>query len=151
MKDILGKEIVGYKEALYLKEAGFDGKCTGYYHCDDYGDEEPTLEDARYECAGWRGLFQNSQSIYRAAAPSTRAAKMWYTKNKVKPFNKQHKYSPMTKYAIQQRFYHVGQGWGEWSIDFERTFDNKTIAEEAIADDNLSDTAQYRVVEIAHL
>ena len=88
MKDILGKEIVGYEEALYLKEAGFDGKCTGYYHCDD----DDKLDDERYECVGWRGLFQNSVSIYRAAAPSIRAAKIWYTKNKVKPFSKQYNY-----------------------------------------------------------
>jgi hypothetical protein len=60
-------------------------------------------------------------------------------------------YNPMARYAIQQRFYHVGEGWSEWSIDFDRTFDNKTAAEESIEDDNLSDTAQYRVVEIAHL
>ena len=84
MKDILGKEIVGYEEALYLKEAGFDGKCTGYYHCDD----DDKLDDERYECVGWRCLFQNSLSIYRAAAPSIRAAKIWYTKNKIKPFSK---------------------------------------------------------------
>lgn len=57
----------------------------------------------------------------------------------------------MARYAIQQRFYHVGKGWSEWSIDFDRTFDNKNEAEESIYDDNLSDTAQYRVVEIASL
>ena len=86
MKDILGKEIVGYEEACYLKDVGFDGECTGYYHCDDYGEEEYRTEDERYECVGWRGLYRNSFSIYRAAAPSVRAAKLWYTKNKVKPY-----------------------------------------------------------------
>jgi len=54
-------------------------------------------------------------------------------------------------YAIQQRFYHVGEGWSKWSIDFDRTFDDRELAEESIEDDNLSDTAQYRVVEIAQL
>lgn len=46
MKDILGKEIVGYEEALYLKEAGFDGKCTGYYHYYEEGNliEKDTAE-----------------------------------------------------------------------------------------------------------
>lgn len=89
MKDILGREIVGYGEALYLKEIGFNGECTGYYHCDDYGTEEECdmLEEERYECVGWRGLFRNSFSISRAAAPTVRAAKMWYTKNKIKPFS----------------------------------------------------------------
>jgi hypothetical protein len=86
MKDILGKEIVGYDEACYLKEMGFNSECTGYYHCDDYGDEENYIDEERYECVGWRGLFRNSFSLFRAAAPSVRAAKMWYTKNKVKPF-----------------------------------------------------------------
>ena len=87
MTDILGKPTVGYEEALYLKEKGFDGKCTGYYHCDDDGCEDETYTDEeRYECVGWRGLFQNSFSIYRAAAPSVRAAKIWYTKNNVKPY-----------------------------------------------------------------
>ena len=87
MKDIYEKEIVGYEEAVYLKNAGFNGKCTGYYHCDDYPDDDYySTDDGRYECAGWRGLYQNSFSIYRAAAPTIRAAKLWYTKNKVKPF-----------------------------------------------------------------
>lgn len=91
MKDILGKEIVGYEEACYLKEMGFDGECTGYYHCDDYGDEleDTRSEDERYECVGWRGLFRNSFSIYRAAAPSVKAAKIWYTKNNIKPYIKE--------------------------------------------------------------
>ena len=91
MKDILGKEIVSYDEALYLKEAGFDGECTGYYHCDDYGDENEDCrtEEERYECVGWRGLFRNSFSIYRAAAPSIRAAKLWYTKNKIKTYEQE--------------------------------------------------------------
>ena len=57
----------------------------------------------------------------------------------------------MARYVIQQRFYHVGSGWSTWSIDFDRTFDNKNEAEESIKDDNMSDTAQYRVIEIAHL
>lgn len=85
MKDILGKEIVGFNEALYLKSIGFNGECTGYYHCDDYYDDYS--EEDRYECVGWRGLFRNSFSQWRAAAPSVRAAKLWYTKNKVKPFS----------------------------------------------------------------
>lgn len=87
MTDILGKEIVGYDEACYLKDVGFDGQCTGYYHCDDYGDEDTRSEDERYECVGWRRLFRNSFSIYRAAAPSVRAAKLFYTKNKIKPYS----------------------------------------------------------------
>lgn len=87
MTDILGKEIVGYDEALYLKGMGFNGECTGYYHCDEFMDEKGYSEDERYECVGWRGLFRNSYSQWRAAAPSIRAAKLWYTKNKVKPFN----------------------------------------------------------------
>ena len=68
---------------------GFDGECSGYYHCDDYGDEDENtkLDDERYECVGWRGLFRNSFSIFRVAAPTIRAAKLWYTKNKVKPFS----------------------------------------------------------------
>lgn len=80
MIDILGKEIVCFDEALYLKEMGFNGECTGYYHCEEHDDENS------YECVGWRGLFRNSFSQYRAAAPSVRAAKLWYTKNKIKPF-----------------------------------------------------------------
>ena len=86
MKDILGKEIVGYEEALYLKDVGFNNLCTGYYHSDDYLDEEGYAEDERYECVGWRGLFRNSYSLSRAAAPTVRAAKLWYTKHKIKPF-----------------------------------------------------------------
>lgn len=86
MKDILGKEIVGYDEALYLKDMGFNGECTGYYHCDNYGDEDTRSEEDSYECVGWRGLYRNSFSLYRAAAPSVRPAKLWYTKNNIKPF-----------------------------------------------------------------
>ena len=90
MTDILGREIVGYEEACYLKHMGFNGECTGYYHCDDYGTEEELtiIDDEKYECVGWRGLFRNSFSLYRAAAPTIRAAKMWYTKNKITPFGK---------------------------------------------------------------
>ena len=87
MKDILGKEIVSCEEAKYLKDVGFDGQCTGYYHIDEYYDENDYTDEERYECVGWRGLFRNSFSIYRAAAPSVRAAKIWYTKNKIKPFS----------------------------------------------------------------
>lgn len=88
MRDIFGKEIVCYDEAIYLKENGFDNACTGYYHCDNYGTEEEyeTDDSYKYECVGFRGLFRNSFSIFRAAAPSIRAAKIWYTKNKIKPF-----------------------------------------------------------------
>ena len=88
MKDILGKEIVSYEEAYYLKEIGFNGECTGYYHCDDYGDEDDHTDDERYECVGWRGLYRNSYSLFRAAAPSLRAVKIWYTKNKIKPYKR---------------------------------------------------------------
>lgn len=84
MKDILGKEIVSYDEACYLREAGFDGECTGYYHADECYDGG--LDENRYECAGFRGLYRNSFSVYRVAAPSIRAAKLWYTRNNVKPF-----------------------------------------------------------------
>lgn len=87
MEDILGKEIVSYEEARYLKETGFDGECTGYYHCDDYGEEDTRTDEERYECAGWNGLFRNSFSPYRAAAPTIRAAKLWYTKSKITPFS----------------------------------------------------------------
>lgn len=86
MKDILGREIVSYEEAVYLKEVGFCGECTGYYHNDEYMDEEGVLEEDRYECVGWRGLFRNSFSLTRVAAPTVRAAKLWYKKNNVKPF-----------------------------------------------------------------
>lgn len=106
MKDILNREIVGYEEAVYLKEMGFNNECTGYYHCDDYDETEYLLDDERYECVGWRGLFRNSFSISRAAAPTIRAAKSWYTKNHVKPF-----VPPLRKpFAI-----------------FVRTKDNKTL------------------------
>jgi len=86
MKDILGKEIVGFDEAVYLKEMGFNGECTGYYHHNGYMEENSFSEEERYECVGWRGLFRNSFSKYRVAAPSVRAAKLWYTKNKIKPY-----------------------------------------------------------------
>ena len=91
MTDIFNREIVCYEEALYLKEKGFDNECTGYYHCDDYGTEEEKyiLDDFRYECVGWHPLFRNSYSIYRAAAPTVRAAKLWYTRNKIKPYDKE--------------------------------------------------------------
>lgn len=84
MTDILGRKIVGYDEACYLKEMGFNGECTGYYHNDDY--YKDYFDEERYECVGWRGLFRNSFSASRAAAPSVSAAKMWYTKNNIKPF-----------------------------------------------------------------
>jgi hypothetical protein len=88
MHDILGKEIVGYDEACYLKEMGFNCECTGYYHCDDYGDEELNYsDDERYECVGWRGLYRNSYSMWRAAAPSIEVAQLWYKLYHIKPYS----------------------------------------------------------------
>lgn len=81
MTDILGKEIVGYDEALYLKEMGFDWPCTGYYHIHE---EDDVFDD--YECAGWRGLFRNSFSMWRAGAPHVKAASLWYELHKCKPY-----------------------------------------------------------------
>ena len=82
MKDIFEREIVSYDEALYLREVGFDGLCTGYYHMDDCY----KCDDCRYEFARDAG-YRNSYSYSRAAAPTIRAAKLWYTKNKKKPYN----------------------------------------------------------------
>ena len=81
MKDVFGKEIVSYDEAVYLRMAGFDGECSGYYHMDACYEG---CEDERYECAS--SWYRNSYSYSRAAAPTIRADKLWYTKNKVKPF-----------------------------------------------------------------
>lgn len=89
MRDIRGKRIVGYEAACDLKAMGFDWQCTGYYHCDDYGcEEEYVNEDSRYECVGWRGLFRNSYSMYRAAAPTLFQARLWLALFKVKQFIK---------------------------------------------------------------
>lgn len=57
-------------------------------------------------------------------------------------------HTPPKRFAIAQRFYSVERGWGEWSVDYDRVFDDQLVAESAIEDDNLSDTAEYRVVEI---
>ena len=87
MRDIRGKEIVGYEAACELKDMGFNWECTGYYHCDNYGCEEEKfyMDDMRYECVGWRSLYRNSYSIYRAAAPTIISARIWlilhYLKN----------------------------------------------------------------------
>lgn len=87
MRDIRGKRIVGYEAACDLKAMGFDWQCTGYYHCDDYWNEEGYVnEDFRYECVGWRGLHRNSYSLYRAAAPTLFQAKLWLAIFKVKQF-----------------------------------------------------------------
>ena len=85
MTDILGKEIVGYKEACYLKEMGYDEECTGYYHIAD-DDEEICDESYLYECVGWTGLFRNSYSIFRAAAPLVKDAQKWYKTNQINQF-----------------------------------------------------------------
>lgn len=81
MTDILGKEIVDYEEAMYLRDNGFNWCCTGYYHIIE--DDESYAE---YECVGWRGLFRNSYSLWRVAAPSKKACKLWYSLHSVKPF-----------------------------------------------------------------
>jgi hypothetical protein len=86
MTDIRGVEIVGYEEACYLKDVGFNWLCTGYYHCDEYYDEEGYSEDERYECVGWRGLYRNTYSLFRVAAPTKRAAELWYKIYDIKPF-----------------------------------------------------------------
>lgn len=87
MRDIRRKRIVGYEAACDLKAMGFDWQCTGYYHYDDYGCEEDYInEDSRYECVGWCGLFRNSYSMYRAAAPTLFQARLWLALFKVKQF-----------------------------------------------------------------
>lgn len=86
MTDILGKEIVEYEEACYLKEMRFDWPCTGYYHCDDYGEQDCGRGEDSYECVGWRALYKNSFSLFRAAAPRVKAAKLWYRLYGVTPF-----------------------------------------------------------------
>ena len=88
MHDILGREIVGYEEACYLRDSGFNGECTGYYHT-DYPDPECYLDDERYECVGFRALYRNSYSLYRVAAPTTRVADMFYVLYKIRPFPRQ--------------------------------------------------------------
>ena len=75
---------VSFKEALYLKEVGFNGKCNGYYYCDD-STNNLTDED-RYECVDNGKLFKNSDSMYRVAAPSVKSANKWYSKNNIIPF-----------------------------------------------------------------
>ena len=89
MHDILGRKIVGYDEACYLKEVGFNGECTGYYHS-DYPDDkncEYWMDDERYECVGFRPLYRNSYSIYRVAAPTVRVAEIFYRLYHIKPYS----------------------------------------------------------------
>lgn len=87
--------IVSFKEALYLKEAGFNGKCNGYY---DNSADSLTDED-RYECTDNGKLFKNSDSICRVAAPLVKSANKWYSKNNIIPFELLHIYNFINKHS----------------------------------------------------
>lgn len=53
-----------------------------------YGKLPEDWKTFRYECVGWRGLYRNSYSLYRAAAPTLFQAKLWLALFKVKQFIK---------------------------------------------------------------
>lgn len=69
-KDIIGRNIVDGKTAWLLKELGYKGWVSGYYHENEYEEVEGELEYFDYECIGNRSGFVNENSIYRAAAPT---------------------------------------------------------------------------------
>lgn len=66
-KDILGRYIVEGDTAWMLKEMGFKGWVSGYYHepCND-----DNYEYYDYECIGNASGFVNENSLYRASAPT---------------------------------------------------------------------------------
>ena len=72
MTDILGRNIVDGKTAWLLKELGYKGWVSGYYHENEYEEVEgvDALEYFDYECIGNRSGFVNENSVYRAAAPT---------------------------------------------------------------------------------
>lgn len=71
-KDILGRNIVDAKTAWMLKDLGFKGWVSGYYHENQYEEVEgeDALEYYDYECIGNRSGFVNENTEYRAAAPT---------------------------------------------------------------------------------
>lgn len=71
-KDILGRNIVNAKTAWALKEMGYKGWVSGYYHENSYeeSDDEDALEYYDYECIGPHSGFVNENTIFRAAAPT---------------------------------------------------------------------------------
>lgn len=71
-KDILGRNIVDGNMAWLLKELGYKGWVSGYYHENEYEsvEGEDALEYYDYECIGNRSGFVNENSLYRAAAPT---------------------------------------------------------------------------------
>lgn len=71
-KDILGRNIVDGKTAWLLKELGYKGWVSGYYHENEYEEVEgeDALEYFDYECIGNRSGFVNENTQWRAAAPT---------------------------------------------------------------------------------
>lgn len=71
-KDILNRNIVNGETAWLLKELGYKGWVSGYYHDNKYEnlEGEDALEYYDYECIGNRSGFVNENTEYRAAAPT---------------------------------------------------------------------------------
>lgn len=74
-KDILDRNIVSAEMAWLLKELGYKGWVSGYYHEGNEweeaeGEDALTIIDYEYECIGNRSGFVNETSVYRAAAPT---------------------------------------------------------------------------------
>lgn len=73
--DILDRNIVSAEMAWLLKELGYKGWVSGYYHegnewKEDEGEDALTYIDYEYECIGNRSGFVNENTEYRAAAPT---------------------------------------------------------------------------------
>ena len=74
-KDILDRNIVSAEMAWLLKELGYKGWVSGYYHegnewKEHDGEDALTIIDYEYECIGNRSGFVNENSEHRAAAPT---------------------------------------------------------------------------------
>lgn len=71
-KDILGRNIVSGATAWALKNLGFKGWVSGYYHENEYREAkgEDALAYYDYESLGNRSGFVNENSVRLAAAPT---------------------------------------------------------------------------------
>ena len=74
-KDILDRNIVSAEMAWLLKELGYKGWVSGYYHegnewKEAEGEDALTIIDYEYECIDNHSGFVNENCIYRAAAPT---------------------------------------------------------------------------------
>ena len=72
-------EFISYKQALALKELGFDEPCLAFYQ-KEYTEETPVMidDDYQYRLTGWRTCRNSEISKHYTSAPLYQQSFRWF-------------------------------------------------------------------------